>query len=68
MKPFFASSRVLKNRDAEEMLKIEARGGGRHGVKEGTLSVHDILPLARFDRLREGMAANDPDRGVWNCG
>jgi NAD(P)H-dependent flavin oxidoreductase YrpB (nitropropane dioxygenase family) len=68
MKSFGASSRVLKNRDAQEILAIEQRGGGSEGLKAGRFTLQDILPLAKFDRLREGMAADDADRGIWNCG
>ena len=61
MKPFRASSRVLKNKDAAEILRIQAEKGSE-------LTFKDIAPLAQFERLREGIAAADPDRGVWNCG
>ena len=61
MKPFRASSRVFKNKDAAKILKIQAEKGA-------ALAFSDIAPLAVFERLREGIAAADPDRGVWNCG
>eukprot|EP00511_Aplanochytrium_stocchinoi_P013510 CAMPEP_0204889956 /NCGR_PEP_ID=MMETSP1349-20130617/23896_1 /ASSEMBLY_ACC=CAM_ASM_000710 /TAXON_ID=215587 /ORGANISM="Aplanochytrium stocchinoi, Strain GSBS06" /LENGTH=275 /DNA_ID=CAMNT_0052054353 /DNA_START=186 /DNA_END=1013 /DNA_ORIENTATION=- len=61
MKPFKASSRVLKNRDAMEMLRIERDRG-----KDVTFQ--DIGRLAKFDRLIEGMEQNNPDLGIWNCG
>lgn len=61
MRPFKATSRVLKNRDADEMIRIERSKGA-------SLKFTDYADLAKFDRLREGMATADPDRGVWNCG
>ena len=68
MSSFSASSRVLKNKDAEEILKKEHEKGGKMGVMEGKLTFKDIGKYAMFDRLREGMEMGDPDRGVWNCG
>ena len=68
MSSFNASSRVIKNKDAEEILKIERSKGGKTGVMEGKLTFKDISKYAMFDRLREGMEIGDPDRGVWNCG
>ena len=46
---------------AAEILRIQAEKGSE-------LTFKDIAPLAQFERLREGIAAADPDRGVWNCG
>jgi hypothetical protein len=51
------------------MLALEQSGGGKAGVKAGTLTFQgEYARLAKFERLREGIAAADPDRGVWNCG
>lgn len=61
MKPFRASSRVLKNKDAQEILRIEREKGSN-------VKFADIGKLAKFERLREGMNSNDPDLGIWNCG
>ena len=68
MSSFNASSRVLLNKDAKEILKIEAEGGGKAGMMAGTLSFKDIGKYAMFDRLLEGMDRGDPDMGIWNCG
>lgn len=68
MKSFSASSRVLKNRDAQAILDVEARGGGKAGLRAGQFSFKDISTFAKFDRLREGMQNDDADQGIWNCG
>ena len=68
MSSFSASSRVLKNKDAQAILAIEADKGGKAGVMRGDLKFKDIGKYAMFDRLLEGMEAGDPDRGIWNCG
>eukprot|EP00510_Aplanochytrium_minuta_P004175 CAMPEP_0184007768 /NCGR_PEP_ID=MMETSP0954-20121128/1548_1 /TAXON_ID=627963 /ORGANISM="Aplanochytrium sp, Strain PBS07" /LENGTH=233 /DNA_ID=CAMNT_0026286697 /DNA_START=206 /DNA_END=904 /DNA_ORIENTATION=+ len=58
MSPFRASSRVLKNRDAQEVLRIQREKGS-------DIKFTDIATLAKFDRLRQGMEHQDPDMGVW---
>jgi nitronate monooxygenase len=68
MSSFNASSRVLKNKDAMEIKRIEDKGGGKAGVLSGKLSFKDIGKYAMFDRLLEGMDRGDPDMGIWNCG
>ena len=61
MKPFRASSRVMRNTDAEAVAKIE-REKGAH------VNFSDIGALVKFERLREGLEQGNPDLGVWNCG
>jgi NAD(P)H-dependent flavin oxidoreductase YrpB (nitropropane dioxygenase family) len=56
MKPFKASSRVLKNRTAEQMLAIE-RGGDNLDFKQ-------YSSLSKFDTLMDGIAQADPDLGA----
>lgn len=68
MSSFNASSRVFRGGDAVKLLAAERAGGGKAGVRAGTLGFKDIAPYAMFEALREGMEAGDPDRGVWNCG
>ena len=68
MSSFNASSRVLKNKDAVAILKVEAEKGGKAGVMRGDLTFTDISKYAKFDRLLEGMEKGDPDTGIWNCG
>jgi NAD(P)H-dependent flavin oxidoreductase YrpB (nitropropane dioxygenase family) len=68
MASFNASSRVLKNKDAIEILRIESEKGGKAGVLSGKLRFQDIGKYAMFDRLLEGMDKGDPDMGIWNCG
>lgn len=60
-KPFKASSRVIRNKDAEAVKAIEHDKGK-------TLKFGDVGAYIKFDRLREGIANADPDLGVWNCG
>jgi nitronate monooxygenase len=60
-KPFNASSRVLKNKDATAVLAIEKELGK-------DVKFQDVGKLIMFDRLRDGIAAQDADLGVWNCG
>lgn len=68
MSSFNASSRVYRNKDASALEEIESKGGGKAGVKAGKLGFKDIIKLAQFERLREGMASGDADMGIWNCG
>lgn len=68
MRSFNASSRVLKNKDALAMLKVEEEKGGKAAVKAGKLKFQDIAQYAMFERLLQGMDAGDPDMGIWNCG
>jgi NADH:quinone reductase (non-electrogenic) len=60
-RPFNASSRVLRNKDAVAVLAIEREQGK-------DIKFKDVGKLIMFDRLRDGIAAEDPDMGVWNCG
>jgi hypothetical protein len=46
MSSFNASSRVLKNKDAQAILKIEQSNGGKAGVAAGQLSFKDIAQYA----------------------
>mmetsp|Transcript_21531 Transcript_21531/g.38036 ORF Transcript_21531/g.38036 Transcript_21531/m.38036 type:complete len:343 (-) Transcript_21531:129-1157(-) len=61
MRPMRGSSRVILNGDARAILKIEKEKGAN-------IAFGDVAEYVMFDRLREGMANNDPDRGIWNCG
>mmetsp|Transcript_60797 Transcript_60797/g.181143 ORF Transcript_60797/g.181143 Transcript_60797/m.181143 type:complete len:338 (-) Transcript_60797:38-1051(-) len=61
MKPFKGSSRVFKNATAAEINRIEQEKGKK-------LQFPDIGGLVKFDLLMEGIAEQDPDKGVWNCG
>ena len=44
------ASRVIRNRDAVEMMRIESEGGGREGLKAGTLTFADVAHVAKFER------------------
>lgn len=61
MRPFKNSSRVFKNATAIEINRIEKEKGA-------DLKFQDIGRLVQFDLLMQGIAGNDPDSGVWNCG
>eukprot|EP01052_Picozoa_sp_SAG31_P029916 SAG31_NODE_3020_length_4783_cov_23.090521_2_plen_241_part_00 len=63
MKPFKASSRVLKNKTADRMLAIEA-----DMAKSGAASFAQYNSLGKFETLMDGISKSDPDTGVWNCG
>jgi hypothetical protein len=52
---------VLRNRDADEVVRIEREKGS-------ALAFGHIGPLVKFERLREGIARANPDHGIWNCG
>lgn len=60
-KPFKASSRVIRNKDAEAVQAIEHEKGN-------ALKFADVGSYIKFDRLRDGIARADPELGVWNCG
>ena len=60
-KPFKASSRVIRNKDAEAVKAIELEKGS-------ALKFTDVGSYIKFARLRDGIATADPDLGVWNCG
>jgi len=61
MKPFKGSSRVFKNSIATEINRLEKEKGS-------SLKFQDIGDLVKFDLLMEGIAKDDPDKGIWNCG
>ena len=50
----------------------EAPGEPARGVSQGAarrrVAFEDVKTLVRFERLREGMRTDDPQRGLWNCG
>lgn len=61
MKPFKASSRVLKNRTAEQIIRLQQEKGA-------AIKFKDIGALPGMDMLQEGLKREDPDHGIWNCG
>eukprot|EP00756_Hemistasia_phaeocysticola_P066889 Hpha_TRINITY_DN9566_c0_g1::TRINITY_DN9566_c0_g1_i1::g.114946::m.114946/K00459/ncd2, npd; nitronate monooxygenase len=61
MKPFRASSRVLKNKTAAAVLDIERSKGS-------AVKFSDVARYVNFDLLMAGIAEGDPDKGIWNCG
>ena len=55
------ASRVIRNRDAVEMMRIESEGGGRAGLKAGTLTFADVAHVAKFERY-VAIPTNDEER------
>ncbi len=52
------TARVFKNEVAEEVMKIEAKGG----------TIQDVAHLVSGERGRDAMAAGDLDGGIWTAG
>ena len=62
MRTLRASSRVYANDDAKEVQRLELEGIRKK------LDLKQLLRVAKFERLRQGMSSNDPNKGLWNCG
>jgi nitronate monooxygenase len=52
------TARVFKNEVAEEVMKIEAKGG----------TIQDVAHLVSGERGRDAMAAGELDGGIWTAG